>query len=164
MTKQSYRLFLDLDGVLADFEQGVHQVTGCYSHQLNLSQMWRALARSNCFFEHLPWTSEGKTLWEATKGQEPIILTGLPRGTWAEPQKRAWCARELGEEVPVITCMARDKIKWARAVLAPNQIPVIVDDRLKNKQPWVDQGGIFIIHRSVDQSLQELQKLALVQV
>ena len=159
MTSKSYRLFLDLDGVLANFDQGVHQITGSYPHQLSVSQMWKAIARASGFFEHLSWMPQGENLWEATKIYQPTILTGLPRGNWAEPQKRAWCARELGAGVPVITCMAHEKIKWACDVSEPGETPVIVDDRPKHKTLWENKGGIFIVHKSVNESLTELRHL-----
>ena len=155
----SYRLFLDLDGVLADFDLGIYQITGCYTHQLTITKLWQAAAQADGFFEHLPWMPEGKQLWEATKKCNPTILTGLPRGQWAESQKRAWCARKLGEDVPVITCMARDKIKFARAILAPSEIPVLVDDRPKYKHLWEANGGVFIVHQSVSESLHHLVQL-----
>ena len=159
MSDLTYRLFLDLDGVLADFDQGVLHITGCYPHQLSIRQLWQAAARANGFFEHLPWMPEGQRLWEATERYQPTILTGLPRGQWAEPQKRAWCARELGQEVSVITCMAQDKIKKACEVLKPGERPVIVDDRPKHKALWEEKGGIFIVHRSVTESLESLSQL-----
>lgn len=39
------------------------------------------------------------------------------------PQQRKWCKRELGEDVPVITCMSRDKHTYCR----PGN--VLIDDR-----------------------------------
>ena len=159
MATKSYRLFLDLDGVLANFDRGVYQITGCYPDQLSVSQMWKAIAKANGFFENLSWMPQSEKLWEATKVYQPTILTGLPRGQWAEPQKRAWCARELGLDVPVITCMAQEKIKWACDASEPDETPVIVDDRPKHKALWEDKGGIFVVHRSVNESLTELRRL-----
>lgn len=159
MLDTSYRLFLDLDGVLANFDQGMYQITGCYPHQLPVRKLWQAAAKADGFFEYLPWMPEGKRLWDCTKQFNPTILTGLPRGQWAEPQKRSWCARELGLNIPVITCMAQDKIKFARSILQSNEIPVLVDDRPKHKQLWEAQGGIFIVHQSVSESLHHLRQL-----
>jgi FMN phosphatase YigB (HAD superfamily) len=34
------KLFLDLDGVLADFDRGVHEVTGKRPEELPLKTMW----------------------------------------------------------------------------------------------------------------------------
>lgn len=40
------------------------------------------------------------------------ILTGLPRGGWAEKQKREWCERELGQAVHVICCQSKEKCNF----------------------------------------------------
>ena len=44
-------LFLDLDGVLADFDRGVHAVTGARPEELPLKTMWAALADAPTSFE-----------------------------------------------------------------------------------------------------------------
>ncbi len=49
----------------------------------------------------------GPNLWEMIKDLQPTILTGLPRGNWAEKQKRKWCKENLGEHVPVICCWSK---------------------------------------------------------
>lgn len=74
-------------------------------------------------------------------------------GDWAEPQKRAWVQRNLGADVPVIVCMARDKGNFCRAG------DVLVDDMLKNRDGWVKAGGTFVLHTSASASIAELQKL-----
>ena len=115
-----HALFVDLDGVLADFESGVRAVTGLLPHELKPGVMWRELARTPGFYEHLEWMPDGRSLWNAVAEAGPTILTGLPLGRWAEPQKRAWCARELGESVPVIACISRAKARVAREHAAPS--------------------------------------------
>ena len=155
----SYKLFLDLDGVLADFDQGVYQITQKYPHQMTVGELWKAVSRAEHFFDTLPWMEGGKRLWYATQACSPIILTGLPHGNWAEPQKRIWCTRELGADVPVITCMARDKITLACKQLKSKEIPVLVDDRPKYRALWEERGGIFIHHKTVGESLEALKHL-----
>ena len=157
--RSSYRLFLDLDGVLANFNQGIYQITGQFPDQLKIRDLWRAAAKADGFFTHLPWMPEGRILWEATRILNPVILTGLPHGNWAESQKREWCARELGSHVPVVTCMAKDKIKYAKRFLDSSEVPVLVDDRPKHRAIWEEQGGVFITHTSVSRSLDALVNL-----
>ena len=50
---------------------------------------------------------DAQVLFEAVKHLKPTILTGLPLGNWAAPQKERWAPAFPG--VPIITCMARDK-------------------------------------------------------
>jgi hypothetical protein len=84
-------------------------------------------------------------------------------GKWAEPQKRSWCERELGADIPVVTGMSRNKAQLALSWLEENglsgKIPVLIDDRLKLQEPWNAAGGIFILHLNTDDSLEKLREL-----
>ena len=65
-----YKLFLDLDGVLVDFDAGVVRATGRPPHALDVRTMWSRLARARGFFEHLGWTADGRALvTEGAPGQ-----------------------------------------------------------------------------------------------
>jgi hypothetical protein len=146
-------LFLDLDGVLADFDRGVHEVTGKRPEELSLRSMWRALARAPSFFETLALMEDADVLWHFCAPFRPTILTGLPLGTWAPEQKRRWVARMLGADVPIITCMARDKPRWS----GPGR--VLVDDRASARAGWEGRGGIFVHHVSAERSIVALRRL-----
>ncbi|PGH53877.1 hypothetical protein CRT60_28990 [Azospirillum palustre] len=146
-------LFLDLDGVLADFDRGVVAVTGKRPEQLAMKEMWRALSRHADFFGTLEFMHDAQELWSFCAPHRPTILTGLPLGSWAPEQKTRWVARMLGADVPVITCMARDKARYA----TPDAI--LVDDRDKAREPWEAAGGRFILHRTAADSIAELAKL-----
>nr|WP_209988844.1 hypothetical protein [Azospirillum picis] len=146
-------MFLDLDGVLADFDRGVVATTGKRPEQLAMKDMWRALSRHDDFFGTLEFMHDAQELWAFCAPHRPTILTGLPLGSWAPEQKKRWVARMLGAHVPVITCMARDKARYA----TPGS--VLVDDREKARAPWEAAGGHFILHRSAAGSIAELVAL-----
>lgn len=146
-------LFLDLDGVLADFDRGVHAVTGKRPEELSVRAMWKALARAPDFFETLAFMADAEALWRFCAPHRPTILTGLPLGAWAPEQKRRWVARMLGAHVPVITCMARDKPQYA----GPGH--VLVDDRASAREGWESKGGTFVHHVSAEQSIAALRRL-----
>lgn len=148
-------LYLDLDGVLADFDRGVLELTGAHPWELEPRVLWSSAARHGAFFEELAFMEDALELWEHCRPYSPVILTGLPRGRWAAPQKRAWVARMLGEHVEVITCMSADKPKWS----GPGR--VLVDDREKTLAPWEEQGGVFIHHHSAAESIAALEALGL---
>ncbi|CAM9672403.1 unnamed protein product [Laminaria digitata] len=149
----SRKVFCDMDGVLVDFDKGCVAVMGTTPDQLSKKNMWRGLANARSFYEHLDWMSDGQDLWNNIVDLHPTILTGLPMGKWAEPQKRKWCVRELGEDVPVITCMSRDK----HLHCIPGS--VLIDDRLSLQADWQRAGGVFIHHTSATTSLEELKTL-----
>jgi hypothetical protein len=155
----NFRLFLDLDGVLADFDAGVARASGKTPADLDPRRMWPLLAKTPGFYDLLPWMADGRELWEFARGYQPTILTGLPLGRWAEPQKRAWCARELGPEVPVICCLSREKSLKAAEALEADETMVLVDDRLKLQVAWEEAGGKFVLHTSARESIEALKSL-----
>ena len=150
-----YEIFCDLDGVLADFDRGIYELTGSYPKELPLKEMWKSAAKARGFYTHLEWMSDGHLLWDYIKEREPTILTGKPMGTWAEPQKLEWCGRELGKEVAVEVCWTRDKHLWS------GKNKILIDDREKTAGPWAEAGGIFILHTSAENSIAQLKALGL---
>lgn len=89
-------------------------------------------------------------LYEAVRHLEPVILTGLPHGRWAEPQKRRWAERHF-PGVKVITTTAALK----REHCHPGD--ALVDDRDKYRHLWEAEGGVFIHHSSAEDSIAALK-------
>lgn len=154
-----YKLFLDLDGVLADFDKGVRAVLGKNPAELNEKVMWAALARTRGFYANLDWMPDGRELWEATRKVSPVIVSGVPWGNWAHAQKMAWCVKHLGADVPVVLCRSREKGKAVLDYLEPGDVAVLIDDRLQARENWLHIGGIYILHTSTKNSLAELKAL-----
>lgn len=156
------RLFVDLDGVLADFDAGAVKTLGMsasdYQQLHGAALMWKTLARVPGYYSGLPWTPDGLALWTALGGHlpAPMVLTGLPLGTWAEPQKREWCARELGLGVIVVACMSIDKHSYCC------EGDVLIDDREAARLDWVTAGGVFVHHKSTEETLAALRQLGVI--
>lgn len=155
---EKYILFLDLDGVLVNFKQGVLDLFGKPPEKLSPRYMWPRLAKTPNFYDTLGWMPDGRELWQFCLPHQPVILTGMPVGKWAEPQKRSWCARELGDHVEVITCLSRQKPERATSY-DRNRMPILVDDRENLRAPFEDLGGLFIHHQSAAESVLALQRL-----
>ena len=148
------RLFLDADGVLADFDLAACRLLGAKPNAFiarhGRGAFWKRLANAKNFYGTLPEMPDARRLFEAVKHLDPTILTGLPLGSWAAPQKVEWAAEHF-PGVPIITCMARDKHKH----MHPGD--VLVDDRDKHRHLWEANGGVFIHHRSAQESIAELR-------
>lgn len=147
------KLFVDLDGVLCDFEARVFEIFGRKPKEIPLKEMWGRLARTENFYGELDWMPDGKALWNGVKDLEPTILTGIPMGGWAPKQKRSWCYRNLGWEVPVITCFAKEKQTYASVG------DILIDDTARNIDAWRSVGGVGILHTSAEKSLAELKEV-----
>jgi hypothetical protein len=147
------RLFLDLYGVLADFNRVVHKVTGRRPEELPLKAMWAPLSRAPRFFETLAFKHNAEALWCFCEPHRPTILTGPPLDPWAPEPKKRWVARMLGAHVPVVTCMSREKPRWS----GPGH--ELVDDRASAREGWERKRGVFVHHTSAERSIAALGRL-----
>ena len=90
------RLFLDADGVLADFDEGARRLLGMPIRQYEVkhgrNSFWKRLSSAKNFYGSLPEMPDARLLFDAVKHLKPTILTGLPLGKWAVPQKIEWAA------------------------------------------------------------------------
>ena len=144
-------IFVDMDGVVADFDAFVLREMGrTFDHASGPQEdkeMWDFLSKVPHLYAQLEPTPYAFDLWHLvnTVGAKVEFLTAIPRRTTmpdAETDKRAWVARYFGEHVPVrIGPYSRDKWKHA----ARNDI--LIDDRQDNIQDWTVKGeGIGILH------------------
>ena len=126
-----YKIFCDLDGVLADFEKGVFTLTDKYPKDLKLSVMWTKVLNDNNFFSKLEWMEKGEELWNfivnLTKElslDKPTILTGMPREckNKVTKDKKEWCSQKLGN-YETIVCKTVDKHKYS------DKGHILIDDR-----------------------------------
>jgi len=154
---QEKLIFCDLDGVLSDFAAGAELVwSRLQTRPIRSNKKWQALANHPNFFGKLPWMIDGKELWNAIGPKNPTILTGVPHGNWAAPQKRHWVRNELGLGVPIITCFSNAKHKHC-----PRHIPgaILIDDNRDRKDAWEAMGGTFIHHLNSKDTIKRLLTL-----
>lgn len=154
-----FQLFLDADGVLADFDVVAEQVFGMnprkFEEEFGSEEFWKKLRETEKFYENLPLMPDAQDLWDAVSHLEPIILTGCPRGGWAEPQKFNWAKNSFGENAKIITCASREK----REHMHQDKHNIIIDDWPQYKPLWEQNGGTFILHTSTNESLLELDNV-----
>jgi len=150
----SRQLYLDCDGVLADFDKGAQAILGLpprdFEKRHGLSRFWAKLASAPDFYFSLPLMADAMELYDAVKHLNPVILTGLPRGNWAADQKVRWAAQHF-PGVRIITTMAKDKRNHAKSG------DVLVDDQVRHRDRWEEIGGVFIQHTSARESIEALK-------
>jgi hypothetical protein len=148
------QLYLDCDGVLADFDKGATAVLGlpprAFEKQHGLRRFWQKLAAAPDFYFGLPLMPDAMELFEAVRHLDPVILTGLPQGNWAAGQKVRWAAHYF-PGTQIITTMARDKRNHA------SSDDVLVDDQDRHRGLWEEVGGVFIHHKSAQASIEALK-------
>lgn len=174
-TTNTYEIFVDLDGVLADFVVGVNRalevvhngsvvhVEGAYdTNPKYRSLMWSTVARyqndhgGELWYE-LPMMEDARELWTYVEPHNPQILsaTGNPQ-YGADDQKIRWVSEQLGDHVVVnLTRKSHEKAEYA----APHRI--LIDDRKKSIGPWIEAGGIGILHKSAEKTIRQLKELGI---
>jgi hypothetical protein len=149
------RLYLDVDGVLADFNLGFQTKfdLSCEDYETlhGTKAFWQTIRNDLNFFGTLPLMPDALELYNAVKHLRPILLTGVPFGGWAEQQKFGWRDMHF-PGVPMVTCRSKDKALYCQ----PGDI--LVDDITTYKHLWEAAGGIYIVHTSANQSIKELNQ------
>lgn len=147
------QVFLDCDGVLADFDTYAHAYFGMnpreYEKRVGAARFWSDLEAKGDFYRRLPLMADARALYDGVAHLKPVILTGCPRGEWAQSQKTAW-AEEHFPGVEIITCRSADKRDYAK----PGD--VLIDDWHQHRHRWIEMGGIWISHTCAETSLAAL--------
>lgn len=150
------QVFVDLDGVLSDFDG---HYKSCFGIKPDKSKadppdFWDKIRDHGSFFRTASPMFDALYLWEGVKllHSNPIILTGMPSSIKdVEKQKREWVKEYIDPNAQVICCFSKNKRNYAKIG------DILIDDWDKYKHLWEEIGGIFILHKSAKQSLKELR-------
>jgi len=151
-----YKIALDLDGVLADFDHRVATILGQNWKLLKPDILWRELGNENHLFNTLQVLPHAHKLVTHLMHHDLYILTAIPRPTGklasAAQDKKDWVSRHINKNIHVETVLGgKNKAKF---VVDANS--VLIDDYPRNINAWKEQGGIGILHTSVDDTLSQL--------
>ena len=148
-----FQPYVDLDGVLADFDKGYEEAFGAISCKAIDNVNWQLVKDKANFYRDLPPMPDFDELWKALEHLNPIILTGVPNllAEEATANKRAWVDKHLGTHVHMIGCKSKDKC------LHGNPGDVLIDDWEKYMHHWIDMGGHWITHTSAKDSISKFK-------
>lgn len=139
-------IFLDMDGVLADFNAKKREVFG--DREPPDDELWEVIHRDYPdWFLSLPEMEGAQELyWRAVEKGPTAVLTAVGREKSMEvaAQKTAWLRDVLDDEVVIIPCRRKHKKDWAR----PDAL--LIDDHQQNIVEWIAAGGIGMLYKSYD--------------
>ena len=146
----SFQIFLDLDGVFANFNQGWERLFNEKPALKPAEEQWEEFIKQDGFLNlpEMPFIDELCRL--LTPGEcTPYILTGAPGSFLQEAanQKKAWCKAHLElDPDQVIVTQSYLKPRWANDCRAQGVIPILIDDNEKAREGWEKAGGIFVLY------------------
>lgn len=167
MTKKSQiQIYLDLDGVLADFDTHYvnhfgylplrKRVLGEEKKAELKDTEWDKVRETKDFFLTMPQLPDADILvhgvWKIILENNlpaPIVLTGINKDAvpHGPNQKVEWVKDHYGDVMKVIPCRSKFKSHYCSVG------DVLIDDWEEYKDLWIAKGGKFITHYSAYESL-----------
>ncbi len=149
------KLFVDLDGVLTDFDKSLSDLLGKpikgHGQFGNDPKIWKAIDEAGTYFwKSMDWLPDGKELWNAVKKYDPTILSSPSRHITSKEGKKMWIDENISG-TPLI--LDSKKEKYAKEGY------VLIDDRKKNINKWENAGGVGILHKDTGSTIAQLEKL-----
>ena len=152
-----YKIYCDMDGVLADFESGYEELTGIdlRGEFKKGEDFWDPISKAGVgFWAGLKWMPDGQQLWDYIKPHKPKLLSAPSREQSSRIGKHVWVKHKI-PGTKLILRYASQKQELA----TPESI--LIDDRQVNIDQWEAAGGIGILHTNTANTIQQLQKLGL---
>jgi deoxypyrimidine-specific 5' nucleotidase type C protein (NT5C) len=142
------KLFLDLDGVLADFDGGFPRIFGEDHRHIGEDRMWELVRGRPDFFAELHAFPGAVEFFRAVAHLQPAILTAAPKSDYmnAALAKRRWVRTHIDPDVLVLPVMGgRNK-----PAFLDHPGDILIDDYGRNCDLWEAAGGVAIKHEPGD--------------
>jgi 5'(3')-deoxyribonucleotidase len=156
------RIFVDMDGVLADFNTGVETLTGrefpntdaghndydLRKEELTNKRLFRNLPPMPDMYDLIAYVRHTGLPWEI------LTAAGVINRELVVFDKNEWIREYVSPSV-VVTCTMTGSQKGMFAIKGS----VLIDDRQKNLDAWEKHGGIGILHTSAEDTINQLKEL-----
>jgi hypothetical protein len=151
------RIYLDLDGVMADFDTHFIDYFGVDPQSLDDDVMWKMINSYHEFYANLPLMKDAAELFSALEDYNVTILTACPRSNYknAAMQKRAWVRKHLSKDITILPMMGG--VNKAMFMHEPGD--VLIDDMAKNCKAWEELGGVAIVHKNAADTIVKIKEI-----
>ena len=142
-------VFVDMDGVLADFFGAWKSLIGKDWREIkDIDDALQKIRDKDGFWLNIPLTSNALNLLgmiKELKGKYNILSAPLPNDPNSEPHKKEWIAKNLKAFPPSKIIITSNKSVHATQ---PNGTPnILIDDYGKNIASWEAAGGVGFKHK-----------------
>ena len=156
-------IYLDLDGVFADFNSAVQKHCPGLIYQQHSKQIWRVLETIPHFFSTLDPILPSLKIYDDIASNTNIemqFLTALPRATGylktAQRDKTDWVHEHI--DWAQVNCVSSWEMKKH---FCRGKYDLLIDDSPRNIEDWAKAGGTGILHVTLEDTLQQLQRFGI---
>lgn len=161
------KIYIDMDGVLADFDRGFREL--CGMEPVNQSDpdptladvVWDNVRKVPHYYDKLevgPGAGEMFRILYETYGDKCEILSAIPKPhrniEHAKEDKINWVKRELSDTVKINIVYRAEKKQFCTSKGC-----ILIDDFRKNIREWEEAGGTGILYTSAADALEAISKL-----
>ena len=156
-------IYLDLDGVFADFNGAVQKHCPGLVYQQHSKQIWSVLETIPHFFSTLDPILPSLKIYDDIASNTNIemqFLTALPRATGylktAQRDKTDWVHEHI--DWAQVNCVSSWEMK---KYFCRSKYDILIDDSPRNIEDWAKAGGTGILHVTLEDTLQQLRRFGI---
>ena len=166
--ESEYKVYLDMDGVLADFDQRFRDISGMepreFENKYGTKAFWNLIDEENKikFWVGIPTMPGASDLVDAVKDYDYELLTSPSAKKQSYLGKILWVKNHTGDVFP-----SKPRINFKKAkekhLVKPQlaKTDILIDDREDTIGRWNAAGGTGIVYKNISQVLNDLGKLGL---
>ena len=166
--ESEYKVYLDMDGVLADFDQRFRDLSGMepkeFENKYGKKAFWNLIDEEHKikFWVGIPTMPGAADLVDAVKDYNYELLTSPSAKKQSYLGKILWVRNHTGDVFP-----SKPRINFKKAkekhLVKPQlaKTDILIDDREDTIGRWNAAGGTGIVYKSIGQVLSDLKKLGL---
>ena len=164
----AYTIYLDMDGVIADFDQRFMDVSGMtpneYKDKFGMKKFWDLIDEENKvkFWTGIPLMPGAKELVDYISQYDYEILTAPSIRKQSRIGKTVWLRKihpDLFPNTPKINFKPAKEKHQIKTNLTKTDI--LIDDKVSTIDTWNSSGGTGILYTSANNAIQQLKKLKL---
>jgi len=166
--ESEYKVYLDMDGVLADFDQRFRDLSGMqprdFENKYGRKAFWNLIDEEHKikFWVGIKPMDGAAALVNAVKDYNYELLTSPSAKKQSYLGKILWVRNNTGNVFPSKPRINFKKAKEKHLVKPQlSQTDILIDDREDTIGRWNSAGGTGIVYKSIGQVLSDLKKLGL---